>query len=94
MNRLTDEQLIEELKERFQENKKTLQDLRILTKKLEQVNRKLQESEAMKTNFLSNIRNEMNNPLTSIMGLSRQLISLEPLNWLVVRSYYQVKSLL
>lgn len=75
MNRLTDGQLIEEVKERFQENKKALNDLRILTKKLEQVNRKLQESEAMKSDFLSNIRNEMNNPLTSIMGLSRQLIS-------------------
>jgi len=75
MNRLTDEQLIEEVKERFQENKKTLHDLSILTRKLEQVNRKLQESEAMKSDFLSNIRNEMNNPLTSIMGLSRQLIA-------------------
>ncbi len=75
MNRLTDEQLIDELKERFRENNDALYSLSMLTKKLEEMNRKLQESEALKSNFLSNIRNEMNNPLASILGFSRQLLS-------------------
>jgi signal transduction histidine kinase len=79
MERLTDEQLIEALKERFRENETALNGLKVMTRKLEDMNRKLQESEALKGNFLSNIRNEMNNPLTSIMGLSRQLISGEAL---------------
>jgi len=75
---MSDAVLLEELKKRFNENKRALHDLRVMTKKLEQVNRKLQESEALKSNFLSNIRNEIVNPLTSIMGLSEQLFEARP----------------
>lgn len=73
MSRLTDDELIEELKARFEMNRKALFDLQALTAQLEKMNRKLQESEAVKSHFLSNIRNEINNPLTSILGLSRHL---------------------
>ncbi|HKJ05816.1 MAG TPA: HAMP domain-containing sensor histidine kinase [Geopsychrobacteraceae bacterium] len=72
---LMDQELVATLKERLDSNRKALHDLREVTKQLELINRKLQESEALKSHFLSNIRNEINNPLTSIMGLSRQLIS-------------------
>lgn len=75
MKRLSDNELIDELKRRFEENEKALFDLRKLTEKLTAVNKKLQESEALKSNFLSNVRNEINNPLTSIMGLSKQIFS-------------------
>jgi signal transduction histidine kinase len=75
MSRLTDQELIEELKARFDMNRKALHDLQALTAQLEKMNRRLQESEAMKSHFLSNIRNEINNPLTSIMGLSRHLMA-------------------
>ncbi len=75
MIKLSDGQLVDELKRRFQENKRALYDLKIMTKKLNLLNKKLQESEALKSNFLSNIRNELNNPLASIVGLSAQLIS-------------------
>lgn len=75
MKKISDSVLMDELKKRFNDNKKALHDLRVVTKKLEQLNRKLQESEATKSDFLSNIRNEINNPLTSIMGLSEQMFS-------------------
>jgi signal transduction histidine kinase len=75
VKKISDSVLMDELKKRFNDNKKALHDLRVLTKKLEQLNRKLQESEATKSDFLSNIRNEINNPLTSIMGLSEQMFS-------------------
>ncbi len=74
MKRLTDDELIKELEERFAFNQKALEDLREMTRKLELMNAKLQESEALKSHFLSNIRNEINNPLTSIMGLSQQCL--------------------
>ena len=48
--------------------------LRQLMITLEAVNDRLKESESLKTNFLSNIRNEINNPLTAIMGLSQQIM--------------------
>lgn len=74
MSRLTDQELIDELKARFELNRKALYDLQAVTVQLEKMNRRLQESEAMKSHFLSNIRNEINNPLTSIIGLSRHLM--------------------
>lgn len=74
MKRLTDDELIRELEERFSFNQKALNDLQEMTKKLESMNAKLQESESVKSHFLSNIRNEINNPLTSIMGLSQQCL--------------------
>jgi signal transduction histidine kinase len=46
--------------------------MRAMTHKLESMNEKLQDSEALKSQFLSNIRNEINNPLSAIMGLSGQ----------------------
>lgn len=73
MSRLEDEALIDELRERFDENRRAINDLRELTGKLESTNRKLQDAESLKSHFLSNIRNEINNPLTAIMGFAYQL---------------------
>lgn len=69
MEKLTDQQFIEELSERFEQ----IKEQQSLMGELEQVNKKLMESEAVKTQFLSNIRNEINNPLTAILGLSEKL---------------------
>lgn len=73
MSKPTDDELIEEIRQRFEFNRNALSDLRALTRKLEEMNEKLQESERVKSHFLSNIRNEINNPLSAIMGLSGQL---------------------
>lgn len=73
--KLTDLELMIELKRRFDDNKKALIDVQKMTEKLQVVNDKLVESEKMKTNFLSNIRNEINNPLASIMGISHILLT-------------------
>jgi len=72
MAEMTDFELIEEIRKRFEFNRNALQELRVLTKKLEQMNEKLQDSEAVKSHFLSNIRNEIINPLSAIMGLASQ----------------------
>jgi len=73
MSKLTDDELIEEIRQRFEFNRNALSDLRAVTRKLELMNEKLKESEQVKSQFLSNIRNEINNPLSAIMGLSSQL---------------------
>ncbi len=77
MKKLTDDELIAELKGRFEFNRKALKSLQAMTRKLEVMNQKLQESEALKSHFLSNIRNEINNPLAAIMGISSQLAAPE-----------------
>jgi signal transduction histidine kinase len=75
MKELSDDELIRELKKRFDTTKKALYDVRVITKKLEDMNRKLRISEQVKSSFVSLVKNEINNPLTSILGLSEQLRS-------------------
>ena len=70
---ITDEELLGELKRRFDENKKMLDDERGLIEELNTVNQKLLASEHLKSNFLSNIRNEINNPIASILELSKNI---------------------
>ena len=74
MEIIDDKMLLEELKKRFEENRIAVASLRTMTQNLESVNEKLRQSEALKTDFLSNIRNEINNPLASIMGLTKQVV--------------------
>ena len=74
MERIDDEMLLDELKKRLEENRIAVANLRTMTQNLEAVNEKLRQSESLKTDFLSNIRNEINNPLTSIMGLTKQIV--------------------
>jgi len=45
---------------------------------LKQVNKKLAASEKLKSEFLSNIRNEIINPFASIMGFATRLMELRP----------------
>ncbi len=73
MTEQTDDQLLEALQRRLEAHRQSLAELTAMTLKLEKLNRKLQESEALKSRFLANIRNEINNPLTSIMGLANIL---------------------
>lgn len=73
MKNWTDEELVNALRQRLEADRRAFNDLQVMTRKLEQVNDRLQESEALKSHFLSNIRNEINNPLTSIIGLAGEL---------------------
>ncbi len=73
MERLDDTTLIAELNRRMEESRIAVSDLRTMTRNLEAVNEKLRRSEALKSDFLSNIRNEINNPLTAILGLARRI---------------------
>ena len=75
---LTDDELIQELSNRFARSRKTFSDLSVVNLKLVEMNRRLEQSEALKSNFLSNIRNEINNPLNAIIGLAAQIASLGP----------------
>jgi len=73
---VTDDELIQELSNRFAQSRKAFSDLSVVNRKLVEINRKLEQSESLKSNFLSNIRNEINNPLSAIMGLAGQLENL------------------
>lgn len=74
---MKDEELLLELQKRFNANKQSLLELEQLYDQLKVVNRKLEESEELKSHFISNIRNEIINPFASIMGLSKEIINPE-----------------
>lgn len=75
MQTLPDLELIEELRQRLEAKDRAYSELAAVTAKLEELNRKLVESEELKSSFLSNIRNEINNPLTSVLAMSELIIS-------------------
>lgn len=76
MNKFSDQEFIQELQRRFAEHTAALEEQHKLMKKLQAVNKKLEDSEALKSNFISNIRNEINNPFASILGLSKNILAL------------------
>jgi signal transduction histidine kinase len=76
--KLTDAELLDELKSRFEQNTNSLKHLSELNVQLMELNRKLEESERMKSNFLSNIRNEIVNPFASILGLATHIQACGP----------------
>ena len=80
LNRLTDEALLLELQSRLVKKNYLLEAQSKLVSELEKLNDKLRDVEQVKSGFLSNIRNEINNPLTAILGLSRQIIGDHVLN--------------
>lgn len=88
--KLTDKELLNELQQRFSDIKNSLDEHALLLKKLKSVNAKLKESEEVKTQFLSNIRNEINNPLSAILALSESITSTVKLDVDTVRTGVQL----
>ncbi|HAN19341.1 MAG: histidine kinase [Bacteroidetes bacterium GWC2_33_15] len=81
MTDLTDKELIDELKKRFEQNKRALEEVHELNNELKNANLKLEESEALKSHFISNITNEIINPFASILALSKNILSVDKENW-------------
>ena len=57
--------------------KKLISEIEMLKKELESVNEKLGKSDAFKSHFISNITNEIINPFTSIIGISKSIMQLD-----------------
>jgi signal transduction histidine kinase len=81
MTNLSDKQLLKELKTKLEERGKYENEIRILSQELQEVTRRFKESEALKSHFISNISNEIVNPFTSILGLSKSILSVEKNDW-------------
>ncbi|MBP8790585.1 MAG: HAMP domain-containing histidine kinase [Breznakibacter sp.] len=81
MGNLTDKQLLKELREKLEERKKFEDEFNELNREYLSVTKKLKDSEALKSHFISNISNEIVNPFTSILGLSKAILSVEKHDW-------------
>lgn len=75
ISKINDQQLIDELKARFDERTRAFREMEKLNNQLLEVNKKLSESEKLKSNFLSNARNEIINPMSAIMNLAQAIAS-------------------
>lgn len=88
-NILTDEDLLKSLKKnvtdedmnilraKFEEKDQAIFDLKQSHKNLQNINKKLIEAEKAKMTFLSNLKNEINNPLASLIALGEEIESME-----------------
>lgn len=86
MEKFTDEELLNELAHRLKNQDKISEQHKTLRNELIAANKKLEESEALKSHFISNITNEIINPFASILGLSKAILSVDKENWKKVLS--------
>lgn len=63
----------QQLHENQTELLKALFDAKVLNAKLIEINEKLRQSEGLKSQFLSNMRNEINNPLSVLLGIANEI---------------------
>jgi signal transduction histidine kinase len=68
-----DKQLLDEISLRFEEKNASLKETEFLNKKLIDLNNQLLLQDSVKSQFLSLIKNEFNNPISSLLNLSGRL---------------------
>ena len=73
--KIPDSELLKELKHRLNERNEMITEQKRLVMDLKKVNERLVESEKLKSEFLSNIKNEINNPITSMLGLLKLILT-------------------
>ena len=71
---IKDSELLEEISRRFAEKEASIQEMEFMTKKLLDMNEKTKEAEATKSKFLSLIKNEFNNPISTLLNISHKLV--------------------
>lgn len=81
MDNISDKQLLKELRVRLERAKATEDKMDALNSEYQAVSRRLKDSEALKSHFISNITNEIVNPFTSILGLSKSILSVQKQDW-------------
>ncbi|MDR2929094.1 MAG: HAMP domain-containing histidine kinase [Cytophagaceae bacterium] len=81
MANISDKQLMKELKIKLDERSKLENEVKMLSGELQIVTQRFKESESMKSHFISNISNEIINPFTSILGLSKSILSVQKNDW-------------
>ncbi len=81
MKSLTDKEILKELANRLKEKHRKEVECRDVMEQLWKANKKLEQSEKMKSNFISNVTNEIVNPFASILGLSKSIMLLKKTDW-------------
>ncbi len=64
-----------------EENQRLRKECASLNGQVKRISEKLEEAESFKSHFIANITNELINPFTSIMGLSKTILSVKKEQW-------------
>lgn len=74
LQELSDQEILNEISRRFDEKEASIKEMEFMTKKLLDMNEKTKEAEATKSKFLSLIKNEFNNPISTLLNISKKLV--------------------
>lgn len=81
MEKMSDTELIDELKLRMPEIYEKINQVDNQEHIIRELNKKLRESESLKSNFISSVSNEIINPFASILALCTEIILLNNKDW-------------
>ncbi len=73
ISKLADSDILQEVARRFEEKNASIAEMERMTKNLLELNEKTKRAEAIKSEFLSIIKNEFNNPLSTLLNLSEMI---------------------
>lgn len=73
LSKLEDQEILNEIGRRFKEKSASIAEMEFMTKKLMELNKQTQEAEKIKGEFLSIIKNEFNNPLSTLLNVAHSL---------------------
>lgn len=73
LSTLSDSSLLKEIDRRFKEKQSSIEEMEFLTKKLLELNEKSKKAQEVKSQFLSLVKNEFNNPVSSLLNVADML---------------------
>jgi signal transduction histidine kinase len=73
ISKANDGELLKEIGRRFDEKASSIEEMEFLTKKLLDLNEKSKNVQEVKSQFLSLVKNEFNNPISSLLNISNML---------------------
>jgi len=73
ISKTKDDELLKEIARRFEEKASSINEMEFLTKKLLDLNEKSKNAQEVKSQFLSLVKNEFNNPMSSLLNISSML---------------------
>lgn len=73
VSKLADSDILQEVARRFEEKNASIMEMERMTKNLLELNEKTKHTEEIKSEFLSIIKNEFNNPLSTLLNLSEMI---------------------
>ncbi len=74
LQELSDQEILNEISRRFDEKEASIKEMEFMTKKLLDMNEKTKEAEATKSKFLSLIKNEFNNPISTLLNIGKKMV--------------------